>query len=169
MVFYPPDGIVNPREKQLLPVYDYFLAMVDDSCSYITGDWCDRGMGGGTPHYGIDVAAKLGSKIITPIDGIVVNRESVSAGHTLGVVREGMILTFSHMDKRFFKTGQSVRSGMAVGTVGLTGQTSGPHVHVGYGVKTVGTDGVDFGKYCYKFTDPKLFFYRERYLANVTH
>jgi cellulose biosynthesis protein BcsQ len=168
VMFYPPSSLVNPREKQLLPVYEYFMAMVDDPCSYITGDWCDRGMGGGTPHYGIDVASRLGSNIITPIEGVVVNRESASAGHTLGVAREGMILTFSHMDKRFFQTGQTVKKGTAVGTVGLTGQTSGPHVHVGYGVKTVGTDGIDYGKSFYKFTDPKLFFYREQYLANVS-
>jgi|WetSurMetagenome_2_1015567.scaffolds.fasta_scaffold00027_49 cellulose biosynthesis protein BcsQ len=167
VVFYPPSDIVNPRERQLLPVYDYFMAVVDDPCSYITGDWCDRGMGGGTPHYGIDVAAKLGSGIITPIDGMVVNRESAAAGHTLGVAREGMILTFSHMDRRYFKDGQFVRKGTVVGTVGLTGQTSGPHVHVGYGVKSARGDGIDFGKCFYKFTDPKLFFYREQYLANV--
>ncbi len=169
IVFYPPSDIVNPREKQLLPVYEYFMSMVDDPFSYVTGDWCDRGMGGGTPHYGIDVAARLGSNIITPIDGMVVNRESRSAGHTLGVAREGMILTFSHMDRRFFQTGQSVKQGTVVGTIGLTGETSGPHVHVGYGVRTVGTDGIDFGNNYYKFTDPKLFFYREQYLANVTH
>jgi murein DD-endopeptidase MepM/ murein hydrolase activator NlpD len=160
-------NIVNPREKQLLPVYEYFVAMVSDPYSYVTGDWCERGSGGGTPHYGIDVAAALGSKIITPIDGIVVNKESTTAGHTLGIAREDMILTFSHMDKRFFQTGQFVKKGTAVGTVGLTGQTTGPHVHVGYGVKSAAGDGIDFGKFFYKFTDPKLFFYREQYLANV--
>jgi cellulose biosynthesis protein BcsQ len=167
VVFYPPLNIVNPREKQLLPVYDYFVAMVSDPCSYVTGDWCDRGMGGGTPHYGIDVAAALGSKIITPIDGMVINKESTSAGHTLGVAKEDMIVTFSHMDRRFFQTGQYVKKGTVVGTVGLTGETTGPHVHVGYGVKSAAGDGIDFGKFFYKYTDPKLFFYREQYLANV--
>ena len=57
ITFYPPSRIANPREKQLLPVYEFFMTMTDDPCTYITGDWCDRGMGGGTPHYGIDVAA----------------------------------------------------------------------------------------------------------------
>ena len=167
VVFYPPLHIVNPREKQLLPVYEYFVAMVSDPCSYVTGDWCERGSGGGTPHYGIDVAAALGSKIITPIDGMVINKESISAGHTLGVAREDMIVTFSHMDRRFFQTGQYVKKGTVVGTVGLTGQTTGPHVHVGYGVKSAAGDGIDFGKFFYKFTDPKLLFYKEQYLANV--
>jgi cellulose biosynthesis protein BcsQ len=169
ITFYPPSRIVNPREKQLLPVYEFFMTVTDDPCTYITGDWCDRGMGGGTPHYGIDVAAALGSKIITPIDGTVITKESVSAGHTLGIVREGMILTFSHMDRRFFQSGQYVKKGTAVGTVGLTGQTSGPHVHVGYGVRSATGDGVDYGRFYYKFTDPKLFFYREQYIANASH
>jgi cellulose biosynthesis protein BcsQ len=167
VVFYPPLHIANPREKQLLPVYEYFVAMVSDPCSYVTGDWCERGSGGGTPHYGIDVAAALGSKIITPVDGMVINKESTSAGHTLGVAGEDMIVTFSHMDRRFFQTGQYVKKGTVVGTVGLTGQTTGPHVHVGYGVKSAAGDGIDFGRFFYKYTDPKLLFYREQYLANV--
>jgi cellulose biosynthesis protein BcsQ len=167
VVFYPPLNIVNPREKQLLPVYEYFVTMVNDPCSYVTGDWCERGSGGGTPHYGIDVAAALGSKIITPIDGMVINKESTSAGHTLGVARDDFIMTFSHMDRRYFQNGQFVKKGTVVGTVGLTGKTTGPHVHVGYGVKSAAGDGIDFGKFFYKFTDPKLFFYREQYLANV--
>jgi cellulose biosynthesis protein BcsQ len=169
IVFYPPSNIVNPREKQVLPVYEFFLTMTDDPYDYVTGDWCERGSGGGTPHYGIDVAAILGSKIISPIDGIVVNKDSKSAGRTLGIVRDGTILTFSHMDKRYFQTGQYVKKGTAVGTVGLTGETTGPHVHIGYGVRGLSGDGIDFGKSFYKFTDPKLFFYREQYIANVSN
>jgi cellulose biosynthesis protein BcsQ len=169
VIFYPPSRIMNPREKQLLPVYDYFIAMVEDSFTYITGDWCERGTGGGQPHYGIDVAARLGSRIISPIDGMVINRDSPSAGRTVGIVKEGMIATFSHMDRRFVQTGQSVKKGTAIGTIGLTGETSGPHVHVGYGVKAAPGDGVDFGRNWYKFTDPKLLFYREQYLANANH
>jgi len=165
ITFYPPSKIVNPREKQLLPVYEFFMTMVDDTCSYITGDWLERGSGGGTPHYGIDVAAALGSKIITPIDGIVITKDSPSGGHSLGVVKDGTILTFSHMDKRFFSSGTFIKRGTAVGTVGLTGQTTGPHVHVGYGIKSGPGDGIDFGKSFYKFTDPKLFYYRELYIV----
>jgi len=40
---------------------------------------------------------------------------------------------------------------------------------VGYGIKTIGTDGIDYGRSYYKFTDPKLLFYREQYLANAGH
>jgi cellulose biosynthesis protein BcsQ/murein DD-endopeptidase MepM/ murein hydrolase activator NlpD len=167
IVFYPPSNIINPREKQLVPVYEYFTSMVKDPFAYITGDWCERGTGGGTPHYGIDVAAILGSEIVAPIDGIVVNKDSPSSGRTIGIVKENMILTFSHVDKRFYATGEFVKKGTVIATVGLTGQTTGPHVHIGYGIKSATGDGVNFGRSYYKFTDPKLFFYREQYLANV--
>jgi cellulose biosynthesis protein BcsQ len=167
ITFYPPSHIFNPREKQLQPVYSFFMSIVNDSCAYVTGDWCERGMGGGSPHYGIDVAAKLGSFIISPIDGIAVQHDSQTAGRMLGVLREGSIIFFAHMNERFFKTGEPVKKGQAVGTVGLTGQTSGPHVHVGYGIKSLSGDGINMGKSYYKLTDPKLFFYREAYLENL--
>jgi murein DD-endopeptidase MepM/ murein hydrolase activator NlpD len=167
VAFYPPSQIVNQREKQLAPVYRFFMGLVKDSCSYLTGDWCERGTGGGQPHYGIDVAGKLGTPIISPIDGIAVQQESIQAGHMLGVVKDGTVLFFAHMSARFFATGQLVRKDQAVGTIGVTGQTSGPHVHVGYGVKSMSGDGVNFGRSYYKLTDPKLFFYREAYFANL--
>jgi hypothetical protein len=167
ITFYPPSHIVNPREKQLQPVYNFFMSIVKDSCSYITGDWCERGMGGGSPHYGMDVAAKLGSPIISPVDGIAILHDSQSAGRMLGVVREGTVIFFAHMNERFLKSGELVKKGQAVGTVGLTGQTSGPHVHVGYGIKSLSGDGINFGRSYYKLTDPKLFFYREAYLENL--
>jgi cellulose biosynthesis protein BcsQ len=167
ITFYPPSHIVNPREKQLQPVYAFFMSLVKDSCAYVTGDWCERGMGGGSPHYGIDVAGKLGAQIISPIDGIAVQHDSKSAGRMLGVLREGSIIFFAHMNERFLRTGEPVKKGQTVGTIGLTGQTSGPHVHVGYGIRSLSGDGLNFGKSYYKLTDPKLFFYREAYLENI--
>jgi hypothetical protein len=166
IVFFPPSNIQNAREKQMGAVYRYFMSLAEDSCSYITGDWCDRGMGGGQPHYGIDVAASLGSRIKSPCDGTVVLHDSPNAGRMLGIAKDGTLLFFAHMEKRFLKDGQSVRIGQPIGTVGLTGNTSGPHYHIGYGIKSVAGEGIEIGKSFYKLTDPKLFFYREAYLGN---
>jgi cellulose biosynthesis protein BcsQ len=165
--FYPPYSIVNQRENQLLPVYAFFTSLVSDTLAYVTGDWCQRGTGGGTPHYGIDVAANLGSKIFSPIEGTTYLHESASAGRMVGVVKEGSVLFFCHMDRRFVKSGQQIKKGEPVGTVGLTGATSGPHVHVGYGIRSPAADGVVFGGYRYKLTDPKLFFYRQAYVNSI--
>jgi hypothetical protein len=166
IVFFPPSKLQNVREKQLGPVYRYFMSLTEDPCSYVTGDWCERGTGGGEPHYGIDVAANTGSRIMSPCEGTVVLHESPTAGRVTGIVKDGTILFFAHMDKRFVKNGQRVTIGQIIGTVGLTGNTSGPHYHIGYGIKSVDGDGLEIGRCFYKVTDPKMFFYREAYLGN---
>ena len=112
----------------------------------------------------LDVAAALGAKVISPIEGTAVLRSGGDAGRVVGVVGEGYIIYFAHLGKRFFSTGDKVQKGDAVGTVGMTGRTSGPHVHVGYGLATPGPGGVTFGRHRYKMTDPKLFFYREQFI-----
>ncbi len=164
---FPPSAVTNRHQKRLVPVYRYFCTIVDDHFAYITGDWCERGTGGGTPHYGIDVAANLGTEIIAPIDGTVVLQTSSTAGRSLGIIDDRTLIFFSHMDRRFFKTGDRVTKGQAIGTVGMTGRTSGPHVHIGYGVRIPGRGGIRFGKERYRLTDPKLFFYRKHFIEGV--
>ncbi len=164
---FPPSAVRNRHQERLVPVYRYFCTIVDDNFAYITGDWCERGTGGGTPHYGIDVAANLGTKILAPIDGTVVLQTSSTAGRSLGIVDDKTLVFFSHMGRRFFKTGDLIKKGQAVGTVGMTGRTSGPHVHIGYGVRILDRGGIRFGDHRYRLTDPKLFFYREHFIKGV--
>jgi cellulose biosynthesis protein BcsQ len=168
LTFYPPQNITNQQEKQLVNVYKYFISLVSDTLAYITGDWCERGTGGGQPHYGMDVAAVQGEKVFSPMDGEVIVTTSINAGRTLGVVKDNMIVTFSHLDKRFFANGMQVKAGQAIGTIGMTGRTTGPHVHIGYGIRTQTGSDLVFGKYTYRLTDPKLFFYRKMYLEGIS-
>jgi cellulose biosynthesis protein BcsQ len=168
LTFYPPIGITNEKGHQLIPVYSYFVKMVEDSFAYVTGDWCERGTGGGQPHYGIDVAAERGSKIYTPIGGRVVLTINNSMGRTVGIVNDDMMLFFCHMDKRFPKPGETVAAGAAIGTIGMTGRTSGPHVHIGYGIRSQSRSDLKFGSSHYRVTDPKLFFYREKYMEKIS-
>lgn len=164
--FFPPSRIHNPNEKLLVPVYRYFVQLTNDSFAYITGDWCERGNGGGTPHYGIDVATALGAEIISPISGTAILRDSQSGGRMVAVVRDDMVLFFAHLARRSVRTGDEVKKGDVIGTVGMTGVTSGPHVHIGYGIYSVSGSGVIFGRRRYRLVDPKLFFYREQYMQN---
>lgn len=165
--FYPPSRIRNPYERQMVPVYEYFCALVEDQYSYITGDWCERGEGGGTPHYGIDVAGSYGTKVYSPIEGTAVVHYSRSFGRTIGVVSGTSIVFFAHMGDIAFSTGDRVTQGAVIGTIGMSGRTSGPHVHIGYGVRTFTGPGTRIGKRRYRLTDPKLFFYREVFLGGL--
>ncbi|MBN1307443.1 MAG: AAA family ATPase [Chitinispirillaceae bacterium] len=167
LTFYPPAEISNDRERHLVPVYHYFVTRVDDPFAYVTGDWCERGTGGGKPHYGIDVAANRGSRVFAPMSGRAVLLANNLAGRTLGIVNDGSVLFFCHLDKRFFAEGDFVGQGEAIGTIGTTGRTSGPHVHIGYGIRSQGRGDVTFGNARYRVTDPKLFFYREKYFERL--
>ncbi len=157
---YPPSFLDQAKTKKLVPVYRFFMGTIGDSCAYITGDWCERGYGTKTAHYGLDVAGVLNSPIITPISGTIVNKNSSKGGRMCGVLSDGLVLYFAHMDKRNFKTGEKVRAGEIIGTVGMTGRTNGPHAHIGFGVRTMAGSGIAFGKHFYRVTDPKLFYYR---------
>jgi cellulose biosynthesis protein BcsQ len=164
--FYPPSQIRNPQEKLLVPVYEYFTGLVRNPHPYVTGDWCERGEGGGSPHYGIDVAAPLGTRVVSPADGFAVVHRSSSFGRTVGVVNGGTIVFFAHLGEISVMDGARVKAGMVLGAVGMTGRTSGPHVHIGYGIRSLTPrDGTLFGGSYYRLTDPKLFFYREQYVT----
>ncbi|MBN1127524.1 MAG: peptidoglycan DD-metalloendopeptidase family protein [Chitinispirillaceae bacterium] len=168
ITFFPPSKIINQAEKELIPVYRYFIKLVDEEFAYVTGDWCERGSGGGQPHYGIDVAAAVGTKIISPVDGVVTLKSDNIAGRTVGVEHGNAVLFFCHMDKRFVKTGDSVRQGDVLGTVGNTGRSTGPHVHIGYAVRSQSRTDISFGRKRYMVTDPKLFYFRKVFVDKLT-
>jgi cellulose biosynthesis protein BcsQ len=167
ITFFPPSKITNPTENELLPVYRYFLTIVEEKFAYITGDWCERGTGGGQPHYGMDVAAAQGTNIVSPVFGVVSLKTDGIAGRTVGIEHENAIIFFCHMDRRFVKTGDTVQQGDVIGTVGNTGRSTGPHVHVGYAVRSQSRTDISFGQKRYMVTDPKLFYFRKVFMDKL--
>ena len=81
-------------------------------------------------HKGTDFAAPVGTEILATADGRVV--ESRRKGGNGNYVKIRHNSTFStqylHMKKRLVKVGQYVKQGDVIGQVGMTGNTSGPHV-----------------------------------------
>lgn len=82
------------------------------------------------PHKGTDFAAPYGTPIISTADGVVV--ESTRRGGNGKFVKVRHNGTYStqylHMSKRAVSTGQYVKQGQVIGYIGMTGNTSGPHV-----------------------------------------
>ncbi len=160
LTFYPPMSIMNKQEKALAPAYKFFMDMVNDPYPYVTGDWCERGTGGGQPHYAIDVAGTYGSEILSPVDGIAALKTEPAGGRTVAVMFGNEVIAFSHLENRFVKDGDAVKKGMPVGTIGMTGRTSGPHVHVTYGIMSLSRHDINFAQNNYRVTDPKHLFYK---------
>jgi len=82
------------------------------------------------PHKGTDFAAARGTPIMATANGTVI--ESAKRGGNGNYVKIKHNSTYStqylHMDRRKVKVGQFVKQGDIIGTVGMTGNTSGPHV-----------------------------------------
>ena len=82
------------------------------------------------PHLGTDFAAPVGTEIRATASGTV-----IKSGYTRGngnyvtIKHNGTYSTqYLHMKRRGVKKGQFVRQGDYIGSVGMTGNTSGPHV-----------------------------------------
>ena len=86
----------------------------------------------GTFHYGIDLAAPLGTPIYTPFSGTVVHAGASSGfGNTVQVLtEEGDVILFGHMRTLTVSEGERVNAGDLVAYVGNEGQSTGPHCHV---------------------------------------
>lgn len=89
----------------------------------------------GSYHSGADIAAAAGTPFVAPADGVVVL--AAAAPFTLEgnllIVDHGMGLTsaFLHCQRLDVAVGDVVRQGQRLGTVGMTGRATGPHLHWG--------------------------------------
>ncbi len=82
------------------------------------------------PHYGIDIAAPTGTRVLAPAPGRVTYAEDMYfSGGTL-VVDHGQNLSssFLHLHEILVKVGEYVEQGQAIALVGATGRVTGPHL-----------------------------------------
>ena len=94
------------------------------------------------PHYGVDMAAPVGTPIHAPADGVV----SISGdyyldgGFTLIDHGQGVSTSYLHQSKRLVKAGEAVKRGQTIGLIGATGRATGPHLHWAMNWFEVGLD-----------------------------
>ncbi len=83
------------------------------------------------PHFGVDIAAPAGSPVVASTDGEVALAEPdlYYTGGTI-MLDHGMGITavYSHLQTVRVKTGQRVKQGEVIGSVGATGRATGPHL-----------------------------------------
>jgi murein DD-endopeptidase MepM/ murein hydrolase activator NlpD len=85
----------------------------------------------GTFHYGIDLAAPLGTPILAATDGVVLRAGPASGfGNAIYVQNsDGDIEIYGHMRYYYVEAGQIVHAGDLIAKVGSEGQSTGPHLH----------------------------------------
>lgn len=97
-------------------------------------------------HSGIDIAAPLGTPVVATAAGRVAYVGNLSDGAMVVIVahERGLVSLYGHLDDAVLRPrvriGDQVRAGDLLGAVGLTGITTGPHVH--FSIRR-GTEPVD--------------------------
>ncbi len=86
----------------------------------------------GTTHYGVDIAAPLGTDIYSPVSGTVVKAGAASGFGNAIYIQDaaGDVWLFGHMRRMNVSTGDRVNVGDLIAWVGNEGQSTGPHVHI---------------------------------------
>lgn len=86
----------------------------------------------GRTHEGIDISARIGSHIVAADEGIVVYSGSEIGGYgniTVIAHKNGFFSVYAHAKINFTHQGQRVYRGQVIAQVGMTGRTTGPHLH----------------------------------------
>jgi murein DD-endopeptidase MepM/ murein hydrolase activator NlpD len=97
------------------------------------------------PHTGVDIDAPMHTPILAAGDGKVVFTGyglalgggntadpyglAVVVRHNFSFSGRSLMTVYAHMEKITVKIGQTVKAGDQLGLVGITGNTTGPHVH----------------------------------------
>ena len=82
------------------------------------------------PHRGTDFAASVGTPILSTANGIVVKSSYTRGNGNYVTIKHNNTYStqYLHMKHRKVKVGEWVEQGQVIGSVGMTGYTSGPHV-----------------------------------------
>lgn len=83
-------------------------------------------------HNGIDIASPSYQEVKAAMDGEVILARPSSKGYGNVVVLRhdlGFITIYGHLNVIIAREGEAVRQGQAIGGVGSTGKSTGPHLH----------------------------------------
>ena len=143
----------NPRHKAMQGAWHFFTGLLNDSLAYITELYNVTQTANMRRHDGVDVAGRKGTRILSPFSGTAWTAEDERGGLMIAIAREKDLLLFMHCDQRFYLNGQSVMEGDPIASVGTSGHTTGPHVHIVAGKITPGGER-NIGDLNYRVLNP---------------
>jgi murein DD-endopeptidase MepM/ murein hydrolase activator NlpD len=86
---------------------------------------------GGHFHSGVDLAAPAGTPVRTPADGTASAGDGGPCGiHVTVIHGGGMATLYCHLSEASVHSGQFVNAGDRIGSIGSTGNSTGPHLHL---------------------------------------
>jgi len=94
------------------------------------------------PHSGIDLAAPIGTPIVSPADGTIITTGNYFFnGNTIFIDHgQGLVTMYCHMSEITVNPGDKVTKGQKIGAIGMTGRVTGPHLHWAVSMNNVRVD-----------------------------
>jgi murein DD-endopeptidase MepM/ murein hydrolase activator NlpD len=82
-------------------------------------------------HRGIDIGAAYGSPVAAAASGVIVTADYLGTYGNIVIIDhlDGISTVYAHLSGFAVGTGEQVEQGQVVGWIGLTGLTTGPHLH----------------------------------------
>ncbi|MBB1337136.1 peptidoglycan DD-metalloendopeptidase family protein [Pseudoalteromonas sp. SR44-2] len=123
--FYTPEGRSMKKAFLRAPV----------SFKYISSSFNPRRLhpvtGQVRAHRGIDFAARTGTPVVASGNGKVIKAGYSKYNGNYVFISHGTqyVTKYLHLNKKLVKTGQKVKQGQQIGTVGSTGRVTGAHLH----------------------------------------
>ena len=95
------------------------------------GERIDPFNGEGAFHSGVDISCRYGEPVLATADGIVSYADFYNGyGRMIEIDHGGGVATrYGHLSGFAVTDGQTVRKGQVIGYVGLSGRSTGPHLH----------------------------------------
>ncbi len=95
------------------------------------GSRIDPFNGEGAFHSGIDISCHYGQAVLAPSDGVVTFAGPYNGYGRMVTMDHGNGITtrYGHLSGFAVASGQTVRRGQVIGYVGLSGRSTGPHLH----------------------------------------
>lgn len=126
---YSYDVIFNGNGKLGLPI----KGMTKNNISSHFGPRSSPGGIGSKYHQGLDIAFPMGTQILACESGTVTTAGwNGGLGKCVIIKHDGQLETvYGHMSEVKVRNGQKVVRGQVIGEVGSTGNSTGPHLHLG--------------------------------------
>jgi lysostaphin len=84
-------------------------------------------------HHAIDIAAPYGAPVVAAVGGTVIFagwRSVTGGGNVIWVMENNRLYTtYNHLSKWFVHAGQKINAGQRIGSIGTSGEATGPHLH----------------------------------------
>ena len=140
----PPASVTERTKKEAAAVYqarqkmsfrsDFLEPVLKPAEGRISGVYGSQRVFNGVPkrpHFGLDIAAPTGTKIVAPWSGKVVfaDPDLYYSGGTLIIDHGlGITSTYIHLSKLDVKLGDEIVKGQKIAEIGATGRVTGPHL-----------------------------------------